>query len=99
MQNGTLINNVSSGFDNITLSNSTNNTTVYKPNIKVIKLTNNPIVFAGDYVGFTIKVTNTGDCKLNGVLFMRLNMMASNMIPLLELIGQNQETNLFTTKS
>ena len=67
VQNGTLINNVSSGFDNITLSNSTNNTTVYKPNIKVIKLTNNPIVFAGDYVGFTIKVTNTGDCKLNGV--------------------------------
>lgn len=67
IQNGTLTNNVTSGFDNITLSNGTNKTIVYKPNIKVIKITNNPIVFTGDKVRFTIKVTNTGDCKLNGV--------------------------------
>ena len=67
LKNGTLINNATSGFDNITLSNSTNTTLVKDPHIKVIKLTNNPIVIVGNLVSFTIKVINTGDCNLNNV--------------------------------
>ena len=67
LKNGTLINNATSGFDNITLSNSTNTTLIKDPHIKVIKLTNNPIVIVGNLVSFTIKVINTGDCNLNNV--------------------------------
>ncbi|OWT33602.1 hypothetical protein BGI41_01580 [Methanobrevibacter sp. 87.7] len=67
IQNGTLTNNVSSGFDNITLFNSTNTTKVVSPNLSVVKITNNKTVFVGQKTSFTIVVRNTGDYRLTNV--------------------------------
>ena len=65
---GQLQNNVTSGYLNITLSNSTNTTkTVNQPKMTVIKISNNKVVKVGKRVSFTIIVKNTGDCDLTGV--------------------------------
>lgn len=66
-KNGTLVNNVSSGYNNINISNSSNKTIVFNPNMTIQKISNNKIVTIGETVRFTIILTNTGDCNLTGV--------------------------------
>ncbi|MBQ9025611.1 MAG: DUF11 domain-containing protein, partial [Methanobrevibacter sp.] len=62
--NGNFINTVAS-------ENKTANDTVcvdaLHPNLSVVKIINNPVVTIGETVSFTITVTNTGDCDLDGV--------------------------------
>ena len=62
--NGNLTNTVTS-------ENKSANDTVcvneLHPNLSVVKIINNPVVTIGETVSFTITVTNTGDCDLNGV--------------------------------
>ena len=65
---GTLTNNVTSGYKNITLSNSTNKTkTLAYPKLSVQKLTNNEKVHPGDEVSFDIVVRNVGEYDCTGV--------------------------------
>jgi uncharacterized repeat protein (TIGR01451 family) len=40
---------------------------VYTPNITVREISNNPLVYVGDSVSFTVVVTNVGDCELTGI--------------------------------
>ena len=65
--NGTATNNVTVGFKNIVVSNDTEDIKIYKPNLTVQKITNNPKVEVGSRVSFDIIVTNTGDYDLTGV--------------------------------
>ena len=62
--NGNFTNTVAS-------ENKTANDTVcvdaLHPNLSVVKIINNPVVTIGETVSFTITVTNTGDCDLDGV--------------------------------
>ena len=64
--NGTLVNqvNVSSNGTNKTGNNTT---TVYKPDMDVVKVTLDDGVFVNNTVRFVIVVTNTGDCNLTDV--------------------------------
>lgn len=65
---GDLTNNVTSGFKNITLSNSTNKTkTLAKPKLSVRKISNNETVHPGDEVSFDIIVKNVGKYDCTGV--------------------------------
>lgn len=65
---GELRNNVTSGYMNYTLSNSTNITkTIYKPKMSVRKITNNFNVTLGKEVSFTILVSNDGDHDITGL--------------------------------
>lgn len=65
---GNLTNNVTSGYLNITLSNSTNKTTTLaNPNMTVEKITNNEVVRVGQEVSFTIIVRNTGEYEITGI--------------------------------
>ena len=62
----------SGNFTNtVTSENKTSNDTVcveeLYPNLGVVKIINNPIVTLGETVSFTIIVTNTGNCDLEGV--------------------------------
>lgn len=65
--NGTFTNNVTAGFDNRTLSNSTNRTVVFDPRLEILKITNTKVVYVGNLTSFTIVVRNTGDCNLSNV--------------------------------
>ncbi|MGN0093181.1 MAG: hypothetical protein ACI37V_01870 [Methanobrevibacter sp.] len=65
--NGTFTNNVTAGFDNITLSNSSNKTVVFDPRLEVLKITNTKVVYIGNITSFTIVVRNAGDCNLSNV--------------------------------
>lgn len=65
---GTLTNNVTSGYMNITLANSTNKTTTKaNPEMSVRKISNNLIAKVGDEVSFTVVVTNTGKYDITGL--------------------------------
>ncbi len=65
---GVLENNVTSGYRDITLSNSTNTTRTYiYPKMSVIKISNDKVVTVGKTVSFTIIVKNDGDCDITGV--------------------------------
>lgn len=65
---GVLTNNVTSGFGNITLSNSTNKTeTLAYPKLSVQKITNDEKVHPGDEVSFDIVVRNVGEYDCTGV--------------------------------
>lgn len=67
LTNGTLINNVTARSNVTNDTNSTNNVTVYRPNMTVEKISNNKTVRVGEMTSFTIVVKNTGDCNLTGV--------------------------------
>ena len=65
---GNFINNVTAGYNNVTISKasySTNKTE--QPLMSVIKISNNESVNVGETVSFTIIVKNDGDCDLTGV--------------------------------
>ncbi|MGN1363372.1 MAG: hypothetical protein ACI4VU_06695 [Methanobrevibacter sp.] len=62
---GVLVNNVSAGFNNLTLANSSNTTNVY--NMSVIKISNNKTVVIGNIASFTIVVTNKGSLNLTDI--------------------------------
>ena len=65
---GVLENNVTSGYMNYTLSNSTNTTTTYpNPEMSVRKISNNKVVRKGKTVSFTIVVENTGKYDITGL--------------------------------
>lgn len=65
---GNLTNTVISGFNNITLSNSTNKTkTLANPSMTVEKISNNVKVEIGSEVSFDIIVRNTGKYDITGV--------------------------------
>ena len=65
---GTLTNNVTSGYRNITLSNSTNRTkTLANPSMTVEKISNDVKVEIGHEVSFDIIVRNTGKYDITGV--------------------------------
>ena len=65
---GELRNNVTSGYMNIELANSTNTTkTVYLPKMSVKKVANKIKVKVGEEVSFKIIVKNDGDCDITGV--------------------------------
>lgn len=65
---GVLTNNVTSGYMNITLSNSTNDTkTSANPNMTVRKISNKLYAKVGEEVSFTIVVTNTGKYNITGL--------------------------------
>ena len=65
---GVLTNNVTSGFGDITLSNSTNKTeTLAYPKLSVQKITNDEVVHPGDEVSFDIIVRNVGKYDCTGV--------------------------------
>ena len=68
---GILTNNLTTGYDNLTLANASNNTVVIdKPvnyNMTVIKIANNKTVYVGNITSFTIVVKNVGDGNLTGV--------------------------------
>ena len=65
---GNLTNTVTSGYMNITLSNSTNKTkTLANPSMTVEKISNNIEVELGKEVSFTIIVRNTGKYDITGV--------------------------------
>lgn len=65
---GVLVNNVTSGYLNYTLSNSTNTTTTYpNPEMSVRKISNNKEVQVGKTVSFTIVVENTGKYDITGL--------------------------------
>jgi uncharacterized repeat protein (TIGR01451 family) len=65
---GELRNNVTSGYLDITLSNSTNTTrTKYIPKMSVFKRTNDLKVNLGQDVSFTIVVRNEGECDITGL--------------------------------
>lgn len=72
-KSGVFVNNVSSGIGNYTFSNSSNITTVFTPNMTVVKIVNDPVVFVGNLTSFTVVVTNTGDCNLTGVSVVESN--------------------------
>ena len=79
-QSGVLVNNVSSGVGNYVFSNSSNNTTAYTPNMTVVKIANDPVVFVGNLTSFTIVVTNTGDYNLTGVYVVESNYTGLNYV-------------------
>ena len=64
---GVLINNASSGYNNLNISNATNKTFVNDPDMTIIKISNNKTVEVGEIVSFTIVLTNTGNCNLSDV--------------------------------
>ena len=60
--------NIVTASSNVTENRTAeNNTTVYRPDLKVEKITLNKIVYLGNQTVFTIVVTNTGDCDLGNV--------------------------------
>ena len=88
-KNGTLVNNVSSGYNNINISNSSNKTIVFNPNMTIQKISNNKIVKIGETVRFTIILTNTGDCNLTGV-YIKDNEYSNGLV-YLSYIDKNNE--------
>lgn len=65
---GVLVNNVTSGYMNYTLSHSTNTTTTLpNPEMSVRKISNNKLVRKGKSVSFTIIVENTGKYDITGL--------------------------------
>jgi uncharacterized repeat protein (TIGR01451 family) len=66
--NGTLINTVNASSNETENKTANNNTTVYKPNMTVEKLSLNATVYVTDNVYFMIVVTNTGDCELADIV-------------------------------
>ena len=69
-ENGTLINNVSSGVGNLVVYNSTNATHVYNPNLTVDKISLNKSVEIGKEARFEIIVKNTGEIDLDNVFVL-----------------------------
>ncbi|MBE6490484.1 MAG: DUF11 domain-containing protein [Methanobrevibacter sp.] len=67
LTNGTLVNTVNATSNMTENRTANNNTTVYKPNMTVQKVTLDNVVFVNDTVRFMIVVTNTGDCDLHDV--------------------------------
>jgi len=67
--NGTLVNNVTAKSNETNETNSTDNVTVYSPNMTVEKVSLNitDFVIVNGTVAFNITVTNTGDCVLGNV--------------------------------
>ena len=65
--NGTLTNMVNVTSNETGNKTGNNTTTVYKPNMTVVKLALNKTVIVGENVTFVIVVTNTGDCNLTDV--------------------------------
>ncbi|WP_171776175.1 Cna B-type domain-containing protein [Methanobrevibacter ruminantium] len=68
VDNGTLVNNVSAGSNLTNETNGTNNTTAYRPNMTIQKVSNDEVVYVGNITSFTIVVTNTGDCNLSDIV-------------------------------
>ena len=69
--NGVAVNNVTSGFDNLYMSNDTNNeTTIYDPDLTVRKITLTPVVEKGSLTTFKIIVNNTGNMDLTDVFVL-----------------------------
>ena len=64
---GFKVNNVTAGNNLTPEVNSTNNTTVYKPDLGVRKISLHKSVYLGTPVAFIVVVTNIGDCDLTGV--------------------------------
>lgn len=65
---GVLENNVTSGYLNYTLSNSSNTTiTKFKPKMSIIKLSDNKVVKVGEELSFSIIVRNDCDYDITGV--------------------------------
>ncbi|AMK15270.1 DUF11 domain-containing protein [Methanobrevibacter olleyae] len=88
-KNGILVNNVSSGYNNINISNSSNKTIVFKPEMAIEKISNNKIVKIGETVSFTIILRNTGDCNLTGV-YIKDNEYSNGLV-YLSYIDKNNE--------
>ena len=65
--NGTVVNTVNASSNVTGNKSANNNTTVFKPNMSVQKITVNKTVRVGEKVIFTIVVTNTGDCDLGNI--------------------------------
>lgn len=63
---GNLTNNVTGGFNNTTVNNTTS-VEVFNPDLDVQKITLTPLVFLGQQTMFKILVTNVGDCNLTSV--------------------------------
>ena len=60
--------NVVTATSNVTENKTANNnTTVYAPNMSVVKLANDDFVYNGNQTSFTIIVKNTGDCRLENI--------------------------------
>ena len=60
--------NIVSASSNLTKDKTANNTTsVYSPDMTVVKLANNDVVYMGNQTSFTIIVKNTGNCKLGDI--------------------------------
>ena len=65
---GELRNNVTSGYLDITLSNSTNTTrTRHIPKMSVEKISNEKEVYLGQEISFTVVVKNEGECDISGI--------------------------------
>ena len=65
--NGTWINKVNVTSNETENKTANNNTTVFKPDLKVEKITLTSEVKVGELTSFKIIVTNTGDCKLGDI--------------------------------
>ena len=64
---GVLTNNATSGYNDISLANSTNTTQVEKPGIFVEKVCLNETSFKGEFVAFNVTVKNTAKVDLGDV--------------------------------
>ena len=85
---GKLINNVSAGFNNLTLANNTNSTNVF--NITVVKIANNKTVYIGNISSFTIVVSNNCNFNLTGIYVTESNYTG---LTYLNFTGENWTKN------
>ena len=72
IDSGNMTNNVSSGIGNYSFANDTVSFKVYRPSMKVEKITLISNVYIGKIISFKIIVTNTGDYPL-GDIFVKEN--------------------------
>ena len=78
--NGTLVNNVTANSTETNESNATNKTVAYLPNMTVVKIANDEIVYVGNVTSFTVVVTNTGDCNLSDVVVTDVDYTTPGLI-------------------
>lgn len=67
LSNGTAVNNVTSGFENLEMANDTNKTRIYIANLTVEKISLTPEAKLGNHTEFEIVVKNTGEVGLKDV--------------------------------
>ena len=96
--NGTLVNTVNATSNESDNKTTNNNTTVYRPNMTVEKVSLNETVVVGDNVYFEIVVTNTGDCDLTDVKVSEI--YSSDELSLVDFAGANwiRDGDVFTYK-